>query len=705
MKCKICIGIVLALWGFVVCGKSYASESTVSDVVTISVKPGKDALQKAIQKAAGVEGCVIIELDGGEYRTEQTIEITAGKWESLLIRNKAGKQVFLSGDKVVPLNRVKPVSDRSVLSLLPEESRGKVLEVDCKGLVGKLENIHPSGFGRKSLPAWSELIIDEEPLCLSRWPNDTMALIGPIVVSGDIEDKKNGRLPVFHYYENRPARWKKTDNMWIGGYFGHGYADDMIPVQSIDLQDSTVHAGMFTTYQFFTGADFRRWFALNLIEEIDREGEYVIDPVAQKFYLYPSGKKIRGVRLTVLDEPVLAIEKCRNVTIEGITIQNSKGIGVYMDNTENVLIKGCTIRNVGNVGVCIGKGTDTEEDSNPLSVHAMEAGGSLQGRKVGDMMGKIYENTLLDRQAGRNNGVKDCYIYNTGAGGVSLGGGDRATLTRSDNYVENCKISRYNRFEKSYRPGVWMDGVGNRITKCDIFDAPSMAILFHGNDHLIELCKITYVCQEVDDQGAIYYGRDPSERGNVIRYNYFHELSPRHRVTATYHDDGACGSEVYGNIYYKAGSLPVLIGGGMDHHYYNNIFIESPTAFHIDNRLQNWAKGMLDKGGICDKRLQAVRYMEPPYSVAYPELVNYWSDNPAFPKRNRIESNLFYRITNVLRGNTQWGEFWNNWITNEDPGFVNPADPLQGFKKDAKIFQKIQGFQEIPFDEIGSTLK
>ena len=24
-----------------------------------------------------------------------------------------------------------------------------------------------------------------------------------------------------------------------------------------------VHAGMFTTYQFFTGADFRRWFALN----------------------------------------------------------------------------------------------------------------------------------------------------------------------------------------------------------------------------------------------------------------------------------------------------------------------------------------------------------------------------------------------------------------------------------------------------------
>ena len=138
----------------------------------------------------------------------------------------------------------------------------------------------------------------------------------------------------------------------------------------------------------------------------------------------------------------------------------------------------------------------------------------------------------------------------------------------------------------------------------------------------------------------------------MIRYNYFHELSPRHRVTATYHDDGACGSEVYGNIYFKAGSLPVLIGGGMDHKYYNNIFIDSPTAIHLDNRLQNWASNMVNKGDIYDKRLQAVNYTQPPYSVKYPELVNYWQEDPAFPKRNRIYGNLFYNITNLLHGSS-----------------------------------------------------
>lgn len=670
----------------------------------ITVKPGQGTLQQAIRKASSIEGPVVIEMDGGEYRTDKTIEVLPGKWSSLLIKGKEGKTVSVSGDKVISLSNVRSVKDPEVLSRLQESVRGKVVEVDCSGIGNALANIHPSGFGRKSLPAWSELIVDSEPLRLSRWPNDSMALIGRVDVSGGPEDKQEGRLPVFHYQEQRPSQWKQTKNMWIGGYFGHGYADDMLPVKAINPQDSTIHVGMFTTYQFFTGADFRRWFALNLLEEIDRTGEYVIDPEAQKFYFLPGDSKVSKLRLTVLDAPVIAVEKCSNVTIQGITIENSRGIGVYMDNTENVLIQGCVIRNVGNVGVCIGKGTDSPEAA-VRQTHAMEAGGELCGRMLGNLMGKIYESTVFDRQAGKKNGVQDCYIYNTGAGGVSLGGGNRVTLTRSDNYVENCKISRYNRIEKSYRPGVWIDGVGNRVTKCDISDAPSMAILFHGNDHVIELCKITQVCQEVDDQGAIYYGRDPSERGNVIRYNYFHELSPRHRVTATYHDDGACGSEVYGNIYFKAGSLPVLIGGGMDHKYYNNLFIDSPAAIHLDNRLQNWAEGMLDKEGIFDQRLQAANYAKPPYSTAYPELVNYWSEEPAFPKRNQINGNLFYKITNMLHGNSLWGEFWNNWVTNEDPGFVDPADPLKGFRSDAQIFKRIAGFKDIPYSEIGSTLK
>ena len=105
----------------------------------------------------------------------------------------------------------------------------------------------------------------------------------------------------------------------------------------------------------------------------------------------------------------------------------------------------------------------------------------------------------LDRQAGHNNGVVDCVIYNVGGGGINMGGGNRLTLEPGGNYVQNCSISHYNRIEKSSRPAIYICGVGNRISNCEIFDAPSTAIQFNGNDHLIEYCNIHNVCSEIDD--------------------------------------------------------------------------------------------------------------------------------------------------------------------------------------------------------------
>ncbi|MGM9802610.1 MAG: right-handed parallel beta-helix repeat-containing protein [Muribaculaceae bacterium] len=669
---------------------------------TITVKPGNNALQKAINKAAGIKGNVVIELSQGTYRTSRTIEVTQAQWSSLLITSRQGHQVSITGDVVVPKSRLRHVTNKALLERIPAETRSQVMVADCRGLVDSLANIRPSGFGRKSMPAWSELMVDGSPLTIARWPNDSMALIGKIEVSGGVDDKKAGRLPVFHYHGDRPKRWKDTSNMWIGGYFGYGYADDLIPVKAVSTADSTIHAAMFTTYQFFTGADFRRWYAANIIEELDREGEFVIDPKQSAFYFIPPVGTTRDVRLTVLQDPILAIEHCSNVTVKGITFENSRGIGVYIEDTHNVVLDGCTLRNLGSVAVSMGRGTDSEEQD--LLHHSMEHGGKAHSRLVGDLGGTVYQNTLFYRNPGTNNGVRNCYIYNVGGGGVSLGGGDRKTLTPSHNYVENCRISQYNRIEKSYRPAVWIDGVGNRVSSCSIFNAPSMAILFHGNDHVIELCDITNVCQEVDDQGAIYYGRDPSEQGHIIRYNYFHQLSPRHRVTATYHDDGACGSEVYGNIYHRAGSLPVLIGGGTDHHYHGNLFLNCPVAIHVDNRLQNWAANMVAKDGIYETRLNAVDFKNPPYSTAYPKLVNYWDENPALPKRNLIEGNLFYNIDTVIRGNAKWGEWRGNWTTVDNPGFVDPEQPLKGFVPNAPILKVLPEAANIPFDKIGSTL-
>lgn len=580
------------------------------------------ALGKMKEITAGQQ--VEVVLRGGTYEINATLEVNR---DHVFIHPYQDEVVTISGGKSVTRNSLKPVKEQAALDRLQPQVRSLIREIDFKKNRMELVGLHATGFGRPSQVAWTEIFVDGQPLRIARWPNDSTVMIGKIQESGVAKEGKEAPFPVFGYQEERPSSWKSVENMWISGYFAHGYADDMICVESIDTIHKMIHTGQHTVYGFMTGAPWRQWFALNLLEELDVPGEYVIDAGRGKMYVYPPAGKMENWSVSLLEGPLMAIEHCKDVKVQGITFEYGRHIGIYMENTHRALIKNCIIRNMGGVGVSIGKGTLKAGNQ-----RGHESGGNPASRVVGDLMGTVYQDILFNREGGTENGVVDCHIYNVGAGGISLGGGDRASLTPAGNYVEDCRIHDYNRIEKSYRPGIWMDGVGNRISKCDIYDAPSMAILFHGNNHVIELCDITNVCSEVDDQGAVYYGRDPSEQGNVIRYCYFHELSPRHRVTATYHDDGACGAEVYGNIYYKAGSLPVLIGGGHNNHYRHNIFIDSPVAIHIDARMQGWGKFMIEKGAIIDQRLQTVNYKNPPYSTAYPCSQNIGTMTPLIRK-------------------------------------------------------------------------
>lgn len=666
--------------------------------------PLKTIAAAITQSEKSVASEVEIILRNGTYQIDTTLEIGASKVPGkLTLKAEHSGGASISGGRRVPGKAIRRATDSNVTARLQPEMKGRIYEIDLKLAGIECHDLRPSGFGRPSLSAWTELFEDGAPHHIARWPNDSTVLIGKIHEAGTGEHNKNAPCPVFEYNESRPSRWASVDSFWIGGYFAHGYADDMIKAARVDTATHTIHAAQQTVYGFMTGAPWRRWYALNLLEELDAPGEYVIDSKNEKLYFHPIGPKPGEITVSVLDAPLIAVENCADVAIEGIVMEYGRSMAVYMENTADVVVRDCIIRNMGGVGVSVGFGSFTP-DKKQLRPHAAEAGGDIAHRMVGDLQGKVYEDVLFDRHAGKKNGIVNCRIYNVGAGGISLGGGNRATLDPAGNYVENCRIHDFNRIEKSYRAGIWMDGTGCRISNCDIYNAPSMAILFHGNNHLIEKCRITNVCGEVDDQGAVYYGRDPSERGHVIRYNYFHRLSPRHRVTATYHDDGACGAELYGNIYYQAGSMPVLIGGGHDITYRYNLFIDCPLAIHIDNRMQGWGANMVAEGGIIDKRLQRVRYKEPPYSTAYPALTDYWDENPAYPKRNLFEGNLFYRVGNLLSGRTEWGEFINNWVTSSDPGFIDPENPLEGFRPDAPIYSRIKDFPHIPFAEIGCTL-
>jgi len=629
----------------------------------LTLEKARDYLR--IKRSSGEKVHFSILLKGGDYYFTHTVkfdeqdkDLTIAPFEKEVVR-------FTGGISIDP-GKVKSVTGSNKENIFPKSNRNHILMVNLKELgitdYGELKQV---GLGHPLVNSWMELFINGKPGHLARWPNDSTIAIGKVIDNGlaKPENKSGNHGGKFTYHGNHPSKWKALDDAWISGYFMYGWADDNVKIASIDTVAKTLSTVHSPNYGFSTGKPWNAWYVYNLPEEIDAPGEYYIDRKDGFLYFYNPGK-IEKLEVSVLKDPFITIEEATNIEIQGISFECARGIAVDLKSTVQCVIKDCTIQNLGTYAI-----------------------------DISDIKGSTVS---------KKNGITNCSIYQTGAGGVQLGGGNRQTLDAAENYVENCSIHDFNRIEKTYCAGVHITGVGNRISHCEIFNAPHVAILLSGNDHLIEYNNIHEVCLSTDDVGALYYGRDPSMRGHQVRFNYFHELGGVHTVSAVYHDDGACGMNVFGNIFYKTGTMASLIGGGSDNSYVNNIFIDSPLAIHIDNRLQNSTNSWLKPGDIFEKDLNAVKYNQPPYSTRYPELARYWEDNPAIPKRNRIDKNIFIRINKLFNGDQKFLEYTNNNIvTTEDPGFENEKGQNFKLKTTSEVFKRIPGFQQIPFDKIG----
>ena len=300
---------------------------------------------------------------------------------------------------------------------------------------------------------------------------------------------------------------------------------------------------------------------------------------------------------------------------------------------------------------------------------------------MGDCNGYFYMHTTWNRQAGTGHGVVNCRIYNTGSGGISLGGGDRLSLTPGGNFVENCEIHHFNRWDRTYRAAINIDGVGNVIRHCLIHNCPGSAIYLHGNEHLIEYNEIHHAMMEGDDHGAFYMGRDPTERGNIIRYNYWHDLAPDHSTHCLYFDDsGGDGAKVYGNIFRKAGHLSTVnINGGSDIVVTNNVFIDCRKPVRMGFGGNVWRT----KGGRFESLLKAVGCDKSPWRDRYPELLGYLAARPQMPRGNLFAKNL---LANSKLETIKGVRFENNRSVSKDPGLKDVGIP---------------GFKPIPFEKIG----
>jgi len=487
--------------------------------------------------------------------------------------------------------------------------------------------------------------------------------------------------------EWRPARWNVADGIWLEGYWRVPWDPQTVRVAAIDptnrtiAQAAAIHGGIGSKYakKGSLGDGKEPWCAVNLPEEIDRPGEWCVHLPTQTLYLWPpSGfANLSHERLYLADAafPVIRLKDAEGVGIERLTIEGALGNGIEIVGGESNRIAGCLLRNLGGTAVTVIGGTD--------------------------------------------NGVSSCDIHTIGEAGIRLAGGDRTTLAPCRHFAMNNDLSGVGRRRKTWAAAIHVGSlvgqfsqsgtVGCHVARNFLHDLPHAAVLYDGNDNLIEANEVCRVALTSGDVGAFYTRQDWTSRGNVVRRNYVHDCP---RANAFYIDDGDSGDTVEENVVVRSGCGP-FIGGGHDNTIRRNLIVDCEIGIHFDSR--GVSRGYATHPGYR-QRIESARPGASPWCDRYPNLARLVdpgldADGVAgSPHGNQITDNVTVGCGKPLRLSGKPAELRDNTVEGnvdlgeESPMFIDAAAGDLRLAAASPVLRKLPSFPQLSLASYGLQL-
>jgi len=509
-----------------------------------TLERARDAVREFVAREGRPKGGVAVTLKPGRYRRTEAFLLSAadGGAPGAPVTYRAqipGQTVLYGGTEI---SGFRPVTDPDTLARLPAEAQGHVWQCDLRALgITNYALLAVRGFGHLSPPPTLEVYVNGAPATLARWPNRGFVGVERLVEAGSKEEKNP---TVLAYKGDRPGRWTKAPDAWLFGYFRFLWADSTLPVGRVDPTARTIATAQPYLYTGLGGADNTqgiRYYVFNLLEEIDEPGEWYLDRRTGVLYLYPPADLLHAkVEISELSTAMVEANGTDHLRLENLVFDLGRSDGIVLKDAEDSLVAGCTIQRMAANGL----------------------------RVLGGHRDTVYA----------------CDIHTIGRRATEIIGGDRATLSPGGHRVENCRIHDFGRIDRTYTPGIELNGVGNSVAHNLLYDCPSSAVRIEGNDHVIEFNEVRDAVLESDDQGAMELFGNPTYRGVVFRYNLFRDIGPRVRPEAAVagqaalrFDDVISGMQVYGNIFYRAASGAfgaIQINSGRDNVIDHNLFIE-----------------------------------------------------------------------------------------------------------------------------------
>lgn len=521
---------------------------------------------------------VNIYLRGGDYYLTSPVQFDAtdsgidGAPVSYMAYNNEEVNIY-GGVKVDP-SLVTKVTDQAILDRLIDKSAAdKLMQIDLSGLFDSIPSVYAYGNTSDNSDKPVTVYIAGNPLDRSRWPNsgsDSEYLL----TADKVDAHDDGSFTI--YYDDaaaeRIAKWSDgaLDDLHIFGFLSWDWYNEDYKIMSLDKTSKSFDIpGAISYGEAVTGS--QRYYYFNLLDEIDQPGESYIDCEKRIVYFYPDDDyDVNDIYVSNVADSLFKFTGTSNIIIDGLNFLYTRGNAVSGDGLANFTLRNCTI------------------------AHTSSNGASLSGSDVT---------------------VSYCHIYDTNSGGVNLSGGDRKTLTPSGNVVENCEIHDINRSGSTYKPGIGASSFGMVIRNNKLYNCVHEMIAVSSNDIIIEYNDFSSCVTNSSDMGAIYFGRDPSLMGTVIRYNYFHQIGNKYGNVGNKHggigqqsifiDDGNNGAEIYGNVFWEGtyDSAAIKTHGAQFSHMTNNIFVDMPSAYQnsdwgggsTDGSQLRWFKWLFDR--------------------------------------------------------------------------------------------------------------
>lgn len=657
-----------------------------------SIEKARDEIRRLRETGNNPTEGFVVYLRGGNYGLNKGIVFGSqdgGTSEAPIVyASYPGEKATLVGGASIDAKYFVPLNNEEIRErVIDETAKTKIMQIDL-GTLGYTdfgENFLRGAYSYVSpLPSVEpanspELFVDGEVMTLSRYPNDGNMFVREIIKEGFA--KRN--LPanataqealeatqdtfIISPQDDRIKYWKKASDALLCGFWYYDWADQSTFIKNIDEEKNTLESSIGSLYGVIKDQKF---YVYNLLEEIDMPGEYYLDRTTNILYLYPPEgfNETSDVKLSVLTDDMINIDGASYIDIKGIDFTASRASAVMIKKGScNIRIMDSYIEYTSDYAVKMDKGT-------------------------------------------YNCSVINCHIREVD-GGVYLHGGNPETLEYGNNYVENCEIEAFSRITKTYKGAVDIDGAGNRISNNEFHNAPHLAIIFGGFDHLIENNEIYDVVKETDDASAIYGGQTWLGRGLRIIGNYIHDIQTDSGqgvgISAVYLDGCQCDVTMEGNIVENIAGEAFKINGGRDNVFRDNIVVNCKNAVTL------CLVPLTD--GAYQRRLETITkshywsnpeeelWKKEPFISRYPEMLQMLDDEPNIPKDNIMHRNLVVNSEEFkleqLKENLL--DMKDNYVTSKNPGFKDMMLGNYNLLSDSIVFEKIPGFKVPDISNMG----